>query len=122
VGGGTVGKEDGVAGVDSQSLGIEVDGSTVILLGHGSVTLRLKGLSLLSLLLGELDGCGGSGSGRLVGAGLLEDRVDLEEVLGSNGSRDSRGIGRVDLEGLSDAVNRHIDGVLVVSGESAVIR
>lgn len=92
VGGGAVGEEDGVAGVQVEGLRVEGDGLGVVLLGHGGVALGFQGLGLLLLLVGGLlpgrgGGILGPGGGCCRGAERLVGGVDLEEGLGPEDGR-----------------------------------
>lgn len=124
VGGGAVGEEDGVEGVDGEGLGVEVDGGAVVLLCHGGISFTLESVGLLLLLFTEgfRRRRGGATCCALCGSGLelLVDGVDLQQVLGAEGGLDGGGVCRVDLEGLGDAVDGDVDGVLVLGGEGAV--
>lgn len=104
VSGGAVGEEDGVGGVDGESLGVEVDGGLVVLLCHGGIALALESLGLLLLGVGGSTACGstagggGGARGARAGPELLVDGVDLEQVLGAGGGLDGGGVGGVNLE------------------------
>lgn len=56
VGGGAVGEEDCVGGVQGEGLGVEVNGGGVVLLGHGGVALGLEGFGFFLLGVGGLGG------------------------------------------------------------------
>lgn len=119
----TVRQEHGIRRVQAQGLRVQLDGLAVVLLRHGGVALALEGLGLLLLLLrrGGSTGSAGTAGGRgLRRLELLVDGVDLEEVLGADGGGDGGRVGGVDLEGLGDAVDGHVDGVAVVGGQGAV--
>lgn len=112
--------------LQAERLRVEGDGLGVVLLGHGGVALGFQGLGLLLLVLGRLLllvpgvlAAGGPRGGGRRGAEGLVGGVDLEEGLGpEDGGGGLRG--RVDLEGLGDAVEGDVDGVLVLAGEGAV--
>ncbi|PWY83218.1 hypothetical protein BO94DRAFT_121694 [Aspergillus sclerotioniger CBS 115572] len=123
IGSSPVGEVDRVGGSNGQGLGVQIDGSGIVLASHGTVALRLQLIRLgrrgtrLGLLF--------TGLGRVARGlvpQLLVDTVDAGQRLSTQSILHSSLVRRVDLEGIGNAGLGDLDGFGVIGGQGAILQ